>query len=169
MSFLTHFSLFSQSYVCYIYIILQIFSKSKCKAIKNKTQVSILSLLRLISGIYVVFNLNNLYMYAITYNDCLSFSHAISLPIKILEMRGKLSYVLCKFFIFFYLYIFSSNVIINSMQFSKVMLYSIKIYFFYFQLSTYSFLSPSLIIKYSFPYSAPHSIRPSPKIISLIP
>ena len=29
MSFLTHFSLFSQSYVCYIYIILQIFSKSK--------------------------------------------------------------------------------------------------------------------------------------------
>ena len=33
---------------------------------KNKTQVSILSLLRLISGIYVVFNLNSLYMYAIT-------------------------------------------------------------------------------------------------------
>ena len=48
MSFLTHFSLFSQSYFCYIYIILQIFSKSKCKTIKNKTQVSILSLLRLI-------------------------------------------------------------------------------------------------------------------------
>lgn len=66
MSFLTHFSLFSQSYVCYIYIILQIFSKSKSKTIKNKTQVSILSLLRLISGIYVVFNLNSLYMYAIT-------------------------------------------------------------------------------------------------------
>ena len=82
---------------------------------KNKTQVSILSLLRLISGIYVVFNLNSIFYVRNNLNDCLSFSHAISLPIKISEMRGKLLYVLCKFFIFFYLYIFSSNVNINSM------------------------------------------------------
>lgn len=93
-------------FFCYIYIILQIFSKSKCKTIKNKTQVSILSLLRLISGIYVVFNLNSIFYVRNNLNDCLSFSHAIPLPIKLLEMRGKLLYVLCKFFIFFYLYIF---------------------------------------------------------------
>ena len=90
----------------YIYIILQIFSKSKSKTIKNKTQVSILSLLRLISGIYVVFNLNSIFYARNNLNDCLSFSHAISLPIKLLEMRGKLLYVFCEIIIFFYLYIF---------------------------------------------------------------
>ena len=107
MSFLTHFSLFSQSYFCYIYIILQIFSKSKQKKKKKIRHKSrFLSLLRLISGIYVVFNLNSIFYVRNNLNDCLSFSHAISLPIKLLEMRGKLLYVLCKFFIFFYLYIF---------------------------------------------------------------
>ena len=89
------------------------------KKIRHKSRF--LSLLRLISGIYVVFNLNCIFYVRNNLNDCLSFSHAISLPNKILEMRGKLLYVLCKFFIFFYLYFFfSSNVIINSMQFSKV-------------------------------------------------
>lgn len=133
-------------FFCYIYIILQIFSKSKSKTIKNKTQVSILSLLRLISGIYVVFNLNSIFYVRNNLNDCLSFSHAIPLPIKLLEMRGKLLYVLCKLFIFFYLYI-SSNVNINSMQFSKVMLYPIKNYFFFYFQPTTSILSPSLITK----------------------
>ena len=73
---------------------------------KNKTQVSILSLLRLISGIYVVFNLNSIFYVRNNLNDCLSFSHAIPLPIKLLEMKGKLLYVFCEIIIFFYLYIF---------------------------------------------------------------
>ena len=101
------------------------------KKIRHKSRF--LSLLRLISGIYVVFNLNSIFYVRNNLNDCLSFSHASSLPIKLLEIKVKLLYVLCKFFIFFYLYFFfSSNVIINSMQFSKVMLYPIKNYFFYF-------------------------------------
>ena len=48
------------------------------------------------------------------------------------HIKSKLLYVLCKFFIFFYLYIFSSNVNINSMQISKIMFYSIKILFFFY-------------------------------------
>ena len=94
------------------------------KKIRHKSRF--LSLLRLISGIYVVFNLNSIFYVRNNLNDCLPFSHAISLPNKLLEMRSKLLYVFCEIIIFFlYLYI-SSNVNINSMQFSKVMFYSIK-------------------------------------------